>query len=50
MLQEITGGDHKIVKQIAALKEKKYRERYGAFLVEGAMSVLWALQSSYEIK
>ncbi len=50
MLQEITGGDHKIVKQIAALKEKKYRERYGAFLVEGTMSVLWALQSSFEIK
>ena len=32
---EITGAEHKTVKRLAGLKEKKYRERYGEFLVEG---------------
>ncbi|MBE7034651.1 MAG: RNA methyltransferase [Ruminococcaceae bacterium] len=50
MITDISGSDHKLVKETAALKEKKYRERYGAFVVEGAMSVLWALQSSYSVK
>lgn len=49
MIQTITSQDHKLVKKIASLKEKKYRERYGEFLVEGALSVLWALSSSYEV-
>ena len=42
-------GINKLVKKIARLKEKKYRERYGEFLVEGAMSVTWALTSSYPV-
>ena len=50
MIQEITGANHPIIKKIASLKEKKYRERYGEFLVEGTMSVLWALDSAYEVK
>jgi len=50
MIHKITATDHKVVKEISALKEKKYRERYGAFLVEGAMSVLWALDSAYQVK
>lgn len=50
MLLDITSADHKIVKQAASLKEKKYRDRYGAFLVEGAMSVLWALTSAYTVQ
>ncbi|MBR5236272.1 MAG: RNA methyltransferase [Clostridia bacterium] len=49
MMQEITSGEHKLIKQIASLKEKKYRERYGAFVAEGAMSVLWALQSDFAV-
>lgn len=50
MIQEISGANHPIIKKIASLKEKKYRERYGEFLVEGTMSVLWALDSRYEVK
>lgn len=49
MIQEIIGANHAAVKKITSLKEKKYRERYGEFLVEGAMSVLWALNSSYAV-
>lgn len=49
MIQEITSSDHKLVKKIASLKEKKYRERYGEFLVEGALSVEWALSSPYQV-
>ncbi len=49
MIQEITSSEHKLIKQIASLKEKKYRERYGAFVAEGAMSVLWALQSDFAV-
>ena len=50
MIQEISGANHPIIKKIASLKEKKYRERYGEFLVEGTMSVLWALESAYDVK
>ena len=50
MIQEITSSDHKLVKKVASLKEKKYRERYGEFLVEGAHSVNWALSSLYEVR
>ena len=46
---EITGAEHKTVKRLAGLKEKKYRERYGEFLVEGENSVLWALDSPYTV-
>ncbi|MBE7021711.1 MAG: RNA methyltransferase [Ruminococcaceae bacterium] len=49
MLHEITRADHKVVKQAASLKEKKYRERLGEFLVEGELSVLWALDSPYRL-
>ncbi len=49
MIQDITSPEHKLVKKIASLKEKKYRERYGEFLVEGALSVEWALASSYPV-
>ncbi len=49
MMQDITSPEHKLVKKIASLKEKKYRERYGEFLVEGALSVTWALTSSYPV-
>ena len=31
----ITSPDNRIVKEAASLSEKKYRERYGAFMVEG---------------
>jgi len=48
-LQEITRSDHKLIKKIASLKERKYRERYGEFLVEGELSVIWALKSDYTI-
>ncbi len=50
MKQEIIGANHPIIKKTASLKEKKYRERYGEFVVEGAMSVLWAIDSSYTVK
>ncbi len=49
MIQEITSQDHKLVKKIASLKEKKYRQKYGEFLVEGALSVEWALSSPYKV-
>ena len=50
MIYEIAAGDNKLVKKLASLKEKKYRERYGEFLVEGALSVEWALTSAYEVR
>ncbi len=49
MIQEITSPEHKLVKKIASLKEKKYREKYSEFLVEGVLSVTWALSSSYPV-
>ncbi len=49
MIQEITKSDHKLIKKIASLKEKKYRERFGEFLVEGALSLEWALSSGYKV-
>lgn len=36
-------------KEIASLKQKKYRQRYGQFVVEGEKSVLELCQSNYEI-
>lgn len=48
-MQEITRADHPLIKQTASLKEKKYRERLLEFLVEGELSVLWALHSSYQV-
>lgn len=50
MVQEITSSEHKLVKKIASLKEKKYRERYREFMVEGALSVTWALSSPYQVR
>ncbi len=50
MIYEIAAGDNKLVKKLASLKEKKYRERYGEFLVEGALSVEWALDSAFEVR
>ncbi len=49
-MQEITRADHPLIKQTASLKEKKYRERFSEFLVEGELSVLWALHSGYQVK
>lgn len=36
-------------KEIASLKQKKYRQRYGQFMVEGEKSVLELCQSNYTI-
>ncbi len=49
MFCDISGKEHKLVKKITGLKEKKYRERYGEFVVEGALSVEWALESDFSL-
>jgi len=36
----ITSSDNKIVKRTASLKQKKYRDSYGEFIVEGKKNVL----------
>ncbi len=38
-MTEITSSDNKIIKHAAALKEKKYRDLYGEYLVEGLRGV-----------
>ena len=39
-----------ILKYLTSLQQKKYRQEYGAFLVEGAKSVLELLASDFEVE
>ncbi len=46
---EITSLDNKLIKKIASLKQKKYRDEYKEFIIEGENSILEALKSNFEI-
>ena len=39
-----------VLKYLTSLQQKKYRQEYGAFLVEGAKSVLELLASDFEVE
>lgn len=46
---EITSLENKLIKKIASLKQKKYRDLYKEFLIEGENSVIEALKSNFTI-
>jgi len=46
---EIISLENKLIKKIASLKQKKYRDLYKEFFVEGENSVIEALNSSFAI-
>ena len=46
---EITSLENKLIKKIASLKQKKYRDIYKEFIVEGENSVNEALKSNFTI-
>ena len=46
---EITSLENKLIKKIASLKQKKYRDLYKEFFVEGENSVIEALKSNFNI-
>lgn len=49
-MQVITSKDNEMVKQIKKLKEKKYRDETGCFIVEGIKLVKEALQEKMKIQ
>ena len=49
-MQVITSKDNEMVKQIRKLKEKKYRDETGCFIVEGIKLVKEALQEKMKIQ
>ena len=46
----ITSKDNETIKHIKKLKEKKYREEYGEFIVEGIKMIEEALSEGVKIK
>ena len=46
----ITSKDNEFVKHVKKLKEKKYREEYGEFLVEGIKMIEEAISEDAVIK
>ena len=46
---EITSLDNKLIKKITSLKQKKYRDLYKEFFVEGENSVIEALNSNFTL-
>ena len=49
-MQTITSKENALIKQISKLKEKKYRNQYGQYLVEGVKLVKEALEEKAIIK
>lgn len=46
---DITSLDNKLVKHICSLHQKKYRDMYKEFIIEGENSIIEALNSNFEI-
>lgn len=46
----ITSKDNELIKQIRKLKEKKYRDEYGQFIIEGAKMIEEAIREKAKIK
>lgn len=49
-MREITSAANPYIKELKSLKEKKYRERLGKYLIEGEKTVLEALHSAVLIE
>ena len=49
-MQRITSKDNSVIKHIKRLKEKKYRNEYGEFIIEGLKLIKEAIQESADIK
>ena len=46
----ISSKDNELVKHIKKLKEKKYRDEYGEFIVEGFKMIEEAIEEKVKIK
>ena len=49
-MQKISSKDNSLVKHIKRLKEKKYRDEYGEYVVEGLKLIKEAIQENADIK
>ena len=49
-MKKITSKDNSLIKQICKLKERKYRNEYGMFVIEGAKIVKEAIAEGVKIK
>lgn len=49
-MQRISSKDNSLVKHIKKLKEKKYRDEYGEYIVEGLKLIKEAIQENADIK
>lgn len=49
-MKYIESAENKLIKKAASLKEKKYREKYGLYVVEGKRAVIDALGSGAEVE
>ena len=49
-MQKITSKENSIIKHIIKLKEKKYRNEYGEFIVEGAKIIEEAINENAKVK
>ena len=49
-MQRISSKDNSLIKHIKRLKEKKYRDEYGEYVIEGLKLIKEAIQENTEIK
>lgn len=49
-MQKISSKDNSLIKHIKRLKEKKYRDKYGEYIVEGLKLINEAIQENVDIK
>lgn len=49
-MQKISSKDNNLIKHIKKLKEKKYRDEYGEFIVEGTKMVNEAINENAKVK
>ena len=49
-MQRITSKDNSLIKHLKKLKEKKYRDEYGEYIIEGIKLIKEAVQEKIEIK
>ena len=49
-MQRISSKDNSLIKHIKRLKEKKYRDEYGEYIIEGLKLIKEAIQENTEIK
>ena len=49
-MQRITSKDNSIIKHIKRIKEKKYRDEYGEYIIEGLKLIKEAIQENADIK